>query len=152
MRVTVESRFPCTREHLWQRLRKVSSWTAVSDRVIVVTPVDPAALPEEWCAGDRILIRQSLIHLPFLPAWNHLIEVVSVDESTHSIHTRESGEGVKSWEHEMSIREDAGGEAIYRDSVEIKNGLMTLPVWFFAQTFYRHRHWRWRRLLKSGAL
>ena len=56
---------------------------------------------------------------------------------------------VKVWDHSISIS-TASGRTRYRDTVTIDAGLFTLPVWLFAQVFYRHRQRRWRSLAKRS--
>jgi hypothetical protein len=43
----------------------------------------------------------------------------------------------------------ADGNALYMDRIEIEAGVMTLPVWLFANVFYRYRQMKWRKLLRS---
>ncbi|MCR5867604.1 hypothetical protein [Aquincola sp. J276] len=58
---------------------------------------------------------------------------------------------VKVWDHTISISM-ASRRTRYRDSVTIDAGLFKLPVWLFAEVFYRHRrrHRQCRRRLLAG--
>ena len=56
---------------------------------------------------------------------------------------------IKKWDHWITIKPNSQSGTDYRDEVDISAGLFTLPVWVFAQIFYRHRQRRWRNLART---
>jgi hypothetical protein len=87
--------------------------------------------------------------LGFLPFGKQAI-VISFPKSVGGFLLRDNGYSglIKVWDHKISITTDAG-RTRYNDSVTIHAGVLTLPVWLFAQAFYRHRQRRWRLLARQ---
>ncbi len=81
--------------------------------------------------------------------WKHYLKVMRVDNERMEILSNERGGLIRTWNHWIKIDRSADGNALYMDRIEIEAGMMTLPVWLFANLFYRYRQMRWRKLLRS---
>lgn len=90
-----------------------------------------------------------------IPLGHQTLNLSGEDLSTGSGHPhyllRDHGKGswMQRWDHRIQIEADGKG-CRYTDQLEVKAGLLTLPVWLFALCFYRHRQRRWRKLARAG--
>lgn len=104
--------------------------------------------PPLWQEGQEIETRLVLFH--FLPAWwRHYLKIVHVDNERMEILSNERSGFIKRWNHWIKVGQSPDGKASYTDRIEIKAGIMTFPVWLFANVFYRYRQTRWRKRLRS---
>lgn len=119
----------------------------VAHPLIEFTPIGSRTWPDFWTVGTHWV---SLRILGFLPVGQQAI-VISYPESPDGFVMRDNGHSalVKQWDHTISITTVAG-RTRYLDVVIVDAGLLTLPVWLFAQVFYRHRQRRWRLLARRG--
>jgi len=124
------------------RLLRFVAWPLVH-----FTPVDPPVWPDRWTDGTYWVNVRLFGWLPF----GQQAIVISHPESTDGFLLRDNGYSalVRRWDHTISITTVAG-RTRYRDVVIIEAGVFTLPVWLFAQVFYRHRQRRWRLLARQG--
>jgi hypothetical protein len=74
-----------------------------------------------------------------------------VDRVRREIQTREKDILCRQWDHLIQVRESEDGRTLYSDSIEIDAGMLTLPVWLFANWFYRHRQNRWKMIAQQLA-
>lgn len=109
--------------------------------------------PTEWTEGERFQTSLCLFGVvPFGTQW--IVPSVQVsDPAAWPKRLRDNGSSalIETWDHWITIEPDGNGETLYRDTVEVKAGLLTPFVWAFAQTFYRHRQRRWRKLAHSAS-
>jgi len=84
------------------------------------------------------------------PVSSHIVHVIRVDHAAREIETEENGQFVTSWNHQMRVETLPGNQSRYTDSIHLKAGLLTPPVWLFACLFYRSRQRRLRTLLAEN--
>ena len=144
----IETVLPGPVESLWRQIIKPASLMYVASPILRFVPEGKTRLGKTWEQGEVYTLR--LRALGVLPLGVHRIHMLSVDNESHSIVTRESSRLIKTWNHAINIHESGSGCLTYVDEVEIRAGLLTLPVWLFAQVFYRHRQRRWKRVLERG--
>jgi hypothetical protein len=115
--------------------------------LVQFTPIEPHTWPDTWAEGTYWV---GMRIFGFVPFGKQAI-VISYPESTAGFLMRDNGHSalISVWDHTISIS-TADGRTRYRDTVTIDAGLLTLPVWLFAQVFYRHRQRRWRQLARRG--
>lgn len=128
------------------------AWTAVktSDLLRFVAfplfrfkAVETPALPAEWEEGQTVKLRSYMFGIiPFGGVRDLYFD--RVDDHEFTIQTREKDAVIRKWDHLIQIRAHGEKSAIYSDCVEIDAGLLTWPVYLFAQLFYWHRQMRWR--------
>lgn len=106
------------------------------------------AYPLEWTPGRDLHGR--LFLFGFVPLGTHVIGIEGVDEAQRQILTRESGAVARCWRHRIVVRSVGPGKTAYSDTIDIQAGLLTPILWLFAHLFYRHRHCRWKRLLRQA--
>ena len=87
-----------------------------------------------------------------IPAYRHTIEVLSVDEASHTIRTHEYGGRIRSWNHTLHAEPIGPGRCRYRDTIDIDAGVFTGLVALGAAGIFRYRHRRWHRLIRSQGL
>ncbi|WP_316013071.1 SRPBCC family protein [Roseobacter sp. HKCCA0434] len=101
---------------------------------------DTAGLTE----GDVIEFEVSPFGL--LPWQPYRVEMLEVDDAARRFVSLESGAGVKSWRHTLTVVPEGEG-CRQTDHVEIDAGAMTWPTTLAARRMYRRRDIARRRLL-----
>lgn len=105
-------------------------------------------------AGRTEALRQGesgtgwLMALHVVPAYRHTIEVVEVDESTGTIRTHERGGALRAWNHTLHVEPLGANLCRYSDTVDIDAGVLTGVVVALANSIYRYRQRRWRKLVR----
>ena len=145
----IETTLPCTPEQLWQRITQPESLRFVAAPLITFQPLAGEDLASSWQEGSTSVFR--LHFLGIVPLGRHSITIATLDEAQHRIISNESGSLTKVWNHEIHFHSLDEGKSYYVDEVEIQAGLLTLPVWLFANVFYRHRQRRWKVLLNKSS-
>ena len=145
MRVHVASRFPCSPDRFWTALVRTDVLAEISAPLIAFEAVEPPDVIERWI--DRLLVRVKTSLFGRLPLGVRTIEIVEVDASRGVVRTRERDALVRRWDHEMHVARNGAGTR-FTDSVEIDAGLATPLVWLFATQLYKHRHRRWRSVVR----
>ena len=82
----------------------------------------------------------------WLPAQDYRIEIVDFDDAAMCMRSQESGSGVDSWRHTITVEPCETGSRL-TDHVEIEAGWRTPVIAAWARYLYRHRHRRRRQLL-----
>jgi hypothetical protein len=142
----IKTRFGTSPEIVWQEVKNPKTLTYIAGGMMGFAGADK--FPHIWKEGQEI--ETSLILFHILPAWwKHYLKVVRVDNERMEILSNERSGFIRTWNHWIKIDRSADGKALYTDRIEIEAGMMTLPVWFFANMFYRYRQMRWRKLLRS---
>lgn len=151
MTVTVSSQFPCDRDTVVDYVNRFDTLAYISHPLLKFTPVDPADFPFMWEERRYIVSMRILGMIPFGRQVIGVEKVRCDDPEEYIIRDNGSGDLVQTWDHWIFIRTtDDRGLTGYTDRIEIKAGLLTIPVWIFAQIFYRWRQRRWRRLIRNS--
>lgn len=75
-----------------------------------------------------------------LPAQPYAMDVLDCDDAAMVLRSRESGAGVRRWDHTLSVHATPSGGARLHDHIDIDAGFLTpLFVWW-GRKLYRHRH------------
>lgn len=146
MRLNISTFLDCSVEHAIAQAKTTQLLKVVAHPLVHFTPIKPSSWPVEWSEGTYLVAVRLLGLLPF----GKQAIVISFPQSGDGFFLRDNGHSalVKVWDHTISITSDAG-RTRYKDSVVIDAGLFTLPIWLFAQAFYRHRQRRWRLLARQ---
>jgi hypothetical protein len=91
------------------------------------------------CEGDTIIV--DVTFWGVFKQKGHRMFVERLDPDQRIVQSRESGNGIKRWDHELSIQPD-GTLAVWRDVIVIDAGWRTPLMARFAAFIYarRHRH------------
>jgi hypothetical protein len=91
------------------------------------------------CEGDTIVV--DVIFWGVFKQKGHVIFIERLDPEERVIQSRETGNGIRRWDHCLSIQQD-GAVAVWRDLIEIDAGWRTPIIARFAAFVYarRHRH------------
>jgi hypothetical protein len=115
-----------------------------------IISISSEVFPERWIEGSTIVCQSTLLGLiPILGSHEMFFE--RVDRVRREIQTREKDILCRQWDHLIQVRESEDGRTLYSDSIEIDAGMLTLPVWLFANWFYRHRQNRWKMIAQQLA-
>lgn len=147
MKAVISTILPTPAQAAWDLAVKPSTLVYVAKGVLAFQGA--AAFPVRWIADRTIATR--LLFFGILPGWKHSLHIESIDDSARTIRSRESGGPVTKWDHTIIIEPATAGSSIYTDSIDIQAGLLTFPVWCFAQIFYRHRQRRWKNLVAGAS-
>ena len=132
---------------MWQELQKVSSLMHVASPILKFKPQEGQSLPEKWILGTEYKLRISSFGI--IPLGNHFIRLVELNKEEKRIISNEHGKLTKVWNHIINFDAIDDQTINYTDEIEIKAGILTLPIWLFAHVFYRHRQRKWKKLLDS---
>ncbi|MEM8862779.1 MAG: hypothetical protein AAGD96_31090 [Chloroflexota bacterium] len=143
MKIKLQSTLNCSAEAAWEEVKKVSLLQYVASPLVKFFPHDPAVFPKYWKEHETSVVLFRVFGL--IPLGKHALYFEKIDGKTRELQTREKSFLLHKWDHLISITEE-NGQTIYTDEVEFSSGVLTPLVWLFAQTFYRHRQRRWRRL------
>jgi hypothetical protein len=142
MRVHVQTELNMPADAAWNAVQRSDTLVYVNRGMLGFAWLSPR--PETWQAGSNSRVR--LLFFNFLPAWKHNLKIAQVDPARRIISSEENGGPVKTWNHSIAIEPTQAGRCRYSDTIEIRAGILTLPVAIFAHTIYRYRQWRWRRM------
>ena len=84
-----------------------------------------------------------------LPPRAYRMEVVACDDAAMAFRSRESGAGVRRWDHALRVVPEGAGRSRVEESIEIEAGPATPLFAAWARLLYRHRH-RGRLRLLTG--
>ena len=146
MKLHLQTTLLCSPEAAWQEVKKPSLLMHVANPIVTFRPVSPTTFPAEWPRGDDVKLETHLFGA--IPMGVRTLFFEEVNDERMRLQTREHDPLIRQWDHLIEIERDGDGETRYTDSLDLDAGVLTLPVWFFAQVFYRHRQRRWRKLAK----
>ena len=144
MKVRIESLLPCFQETVWEEVQKFELLQEVAYPLLTFRLADGEAAPDWWQAGESVAV--NLYAFNRIPLGKHTLTVERVDAEAHEIRSREHNAFIHRWDHRIQVQYVAEDLTRYVDEVEIDAGLLTFPIWLFAQWFYRHRHRRWQQI------
>lgn len=156
MRLECRSLIACPVDRLRDELERPALFHYVTAPMLSFDPVDPPEFPDPWRPGKY---RARLLVGGRLPIGEHTLNVLDIDVQALDGQA-ESAEGrvwhdagysdlIALWDHTI-VLEEVHGMTRYRDLVEIRAGLLTVPAWLFALAFYTHRQRRLNRLVTAG--
>jgi hypothetical protein len=148
MLVVVESLLPCEADDAWAEVLTSRLFREVTAPIVAIEGVGQP-LPKSWSAGETIWCNSYLFGV--IPIGTRKLEFERIDHAAREIQSRESDALISRWDHLFRITPVRPGWCLYRDEVEIEAGFWTVPIWLFAQGFYRHRHRRWQVVAKRLA-
>jgi hypothetical protein len=150
MRALIQSTLPCDADQAWHRVQSLGLLREICWPLVILRPAaGESAIPELWEEGATVPLRPWLFGL--IPIGTRVLFWERIDPSAREMQTREHDPLIRRWDHRIHV-ESAGAKLCrYTDDVEIDAGLLTLPVWLFAQWFYRHRQHRWKRVARRLA-
>lgn len=149
MIATISSKFECSTSELWDQISQTDSLQYVCAPILTFQPVHPNGLDGDWSPGQTYEL--TLRFLGLLPLGRHDITIIEIDPKKNRIVSSESGKLAKTWNHTIEFTEVSQDKIKYTDEVEIRAGLLTVPIWLFAHIFYRHRQRRWQNLLTKAS-
>jgi hypothetical protein len=153
MRAFVQTKLPCAADQAWNRAQTFSLLREVCWPLVTLQPgAGETAIPERWKSGATVSLRPRLFGM--IPIGTRVLHWEKIDAAAREMQTREYDPLIRRWDHRIHVEPTGPNSCRYTDDVEINAGVLTLPVWLFAQLFYRHRQRRWKRVarrLKHGA-
>jgi hypothetical protein len=117
--------------------------------ILSFTYLDPKRKPKKWSSRKYLTV---LTGFGFLPLGNQFVNITIPEQSSTKFVIRDNGSGtlVKKWDHLITIQKTSQNHVSYTDEVIVEAGLLTIPIWCFAQFFYRWRQVRWKLLIARG--
>ncbi|KIU18156.1 hypothetical protein [Mycolicibacterium llatzerense] len=143
--VYIESELAADLERVWRDMQLPATFLYLCRGLFGVPAL--AGRTEPLHAGERGTGWLMAFHV--LPAYRHTIEVLSVDEATHTIRTHEYGGRIRSWNHTLHAESIGPGRCRYADTIDIDAGWFTGVVALGAAGIFRYRHRRWHKLIRS---
>lgn len=146
MKVIVTTTFVATSRGLWKEIVNPVILQKISAPMLTFTPKAGTDFSKPWNTSDSYDVS---LHLGgILPLGSHSIRIRELNREKNLIRSEESGHLAKVWNHTIYFSE-RDGKLEYTDEVEIRAGILTFPIWLFANLFYRHRQRNWKTLMSS---
>ena len=146
-KVHIESDLPADLDEVWHAMQSPATFVYVCRGLFGVPAL--AGRSEPLRPGERGT--GWLIAFHVFPAYRHTIEVLSVDEASHTIRTHEYGGVINLWNHTLHVEPVGPGRCRYSDTIEIDAGWLTGVVTLVARGIFRYRHRRWHKLIRNPA-
>ncbi len=149
MKVFVQSELPCSPARAWDEVQTSDVLREIAWPLIQLRAGGPDGIPDRWEEGSTVMLRPYLFGL--IPVGVRALTWERIDERTGEMQTREDDPLIHRWDHLIRVESGPDGRTVYTDEVEVEAGWLTLPVWLFAQWFYRHRQRRWQAVARRLA-
>jgi hypothetical protein len=146
MIVDVSTILDCSADKAWNEVQKSSLLLHVVWPLVRFVPTG-APFPECWSEGLTFQCKSFIFGI--IPIGLHTVHIEKIDQESYQIQSREHDPLIARWDHLISIKPLSESRSIYRDTIELDAGSLTLVVWRGANWFYRHRQRRWRALAKT---
>lgn len=130
---------------VWAAVKTPSAFRTVTRGLLAMPAI--RRRQDEWREGETVVGWVFLFG--FLPFSRHHLHIVSIDESTRTLSSREFGGLITMWNHDIEVSPIDATSCRYRDRIDIDAGLVTPVVALYARWFYRMRQRRWRVLAKG---
>jgi hypothetical protein len=127
---------------IWNAVKTPSAFRRVT-RGLLRMPIIQER-DDEWREGETVVGWVFLFG--FIPFSRHHLHIARIDESLRVLSSREHGGLIRVWNHDIEVTAIHVSTCRYRDRIEIKAGLMTPVIVFYAHWFYRMRQRRWRAI------
>jgi hypothetical protein len=142
--VYIESDLPADLDRVWHDMQLPATFLYVCRGLFGAPAL--AGRTEPLRAGESGTGWLMAFHV--VPAYRHTIEVLSVDDATHTIRTHEHGGVIDTWDHTLHVEPVGPGRCRYSDTIEIDAGRLTGVVALVAAGIFRYRHRRWHKLIR----
>jgi hypothetical protein len=146
MLVDVSTVLNCSAAKAWNEVQKTSLFLYVIWPLVRVVPTG-APFPERWSEGLTIQCKSFVFGV--IPIGVRTLHFEKIDQKNYEIQSREHDPLIARWDHLVAIKLLDDSRSIYRDTIDIDAGRLTVVVWAWANWFYRHRQRRWRALAKT---
>jgi ligand-binding SRPBCC domain-containing protein len=130
---------------VWAAVKTPAAFRRVTRRLLVMPAI--RRRQDEWREGETVVGWVFLFG--FLPFSRHHLHIVSIDESTRTLSSREFGGLITMWNHDIEVVPIDAAACDYRDRIEVNAGILTPVIVLYARWFYRMRQRRWRALAKG---
>ena len=146
MRLECRSLIACPVDRLRSELERPALFHFVTAPMLSFLPLHPTNFPDPWRPGTY---RTRLLLGGRLSIGEHTIDLQPGGTGDVVWHDAGYSDLIALWDHTI-VLEEVHGMTRYRDLVEIRAGLLTVPAWLFARVFYTHRQRRLTRLVAAG--
>jgi hypothetical protein len=146
MLVDVSTVLNCSAAKAWDEVQKSSLLLYVIWPLVRVVPTG-TAFPERWSEGLTIQCKSFVFGV--IPIGVRTLHLEKIDQKNYEIQSREHDPLIARWDHLVAIKPLDDSRSLYRDTIDIDAGNLTVVVWAWANWFYRHRQRRWRALAKT---
>jgi len=143
MIANIRTVFNLPTDEVWDTLKKTDTFLYITRGFMGFEGT--AEWPSEFRLGLEVNTR--ILFFNFLPAWRHSLSVVRMDAQALELHSQERGGPIGRWNHLIRLERLPDHRTGYSDTIDIKAGAATIPVWIFAHLFYRYRQFRWKMLI-----
>jgi hypothetical protein len=145
VQVTVSSRLKLDADTVWDAAKRSKTLGYVLRGLLHYRT--PMSLPRVWRAGQTVRLRFYLLGM--IPWLSQTIHLIRVDERRREIWTEAASEVLVHWRHVLKVEAIDEQRCRVTDRIDFHAAGLTLPVWFAAHLLYRHRHRRWKRLVRQ---
>jgi hypothetical protein len=143
MRVLLKFPLDCSADEAWNLVRSTTAFRAASAPLLQFESLESSGFPDQWPQGEHS-VRARLLGLVEIGTQSIRI---AFDERADGVRiVRDTGGGLSGafttihhWRHSMAVSELPDGRCLYRDQLEFRAGLLSIPAWIGLWVF-----WQWR--------
>lgn len=131
--VVLEHKYAAPAEDVWALATDLDALKEIMKGVVTFQGLPSGRVYQ----GQKITVQVSLFGQ--LPPQPYFMEVLKCDDDAMILQSSETGAGVKSWRHTLTVEPLPSGSRL-RDFIEIEAGWMTPAFALWARFLYRKRH------------
>ena len=146
--IQLQTVLPTSTDRVWRAMQSPATFLYVCKGLFGVPAL--AGRSEPLRPGERGTAWLFAFHV--IPAYRHTIEIIEVDEASHTIRSHEHGGILTAWNHTLRVKPIDEYSCRYSDTVEIAAGRATRVVAVIAIGIFRYRQRRWRKLVNKHLL
>ena len=145
MKAKISSIFNTPADRAWSAIKESKTLLFVIKGFLGFKGAD--TFPEKWIEGQTEITR--ILFFGIIPGWKHKLHFAEISDVKREQFTEEGGGLISQWNHLIKVEPINSSQCRYTDEIDIKAGIFTPLVCFYARVFYRYRQLRWRKLIKN---
>jgi len=147
VRVQLETVLPCKFDKAIAEVKTTGLLMHTAHPFVSFAPANGTIIPTNW-EEKTYWFRLKLFGV--VPFGKQAVRI-TFHEDDEAFKIRDNGYSrlIRRWDHWITIQK-SGSNTLYRDTLDLDAGFITLFVWLFARFFYAHRQRRWIRLAHAG--
>lgn len=131
--VRLEHQYTAPAREVWALATDLDALREIMDGIVTFEGLPSGRVYQ----GQKITVQVSLFGK--LPPQPYFMEILECDDEAMILRSFETGAGVKSWRHTLTVEPQRSGSRL-RDVIEIDAGWMSWAFALWARFLYRKRH------------
>ena len=151
MIANIETKFKCDYKTVIKKVNMSVTLDYIAFPLLKFEPINPDNYPKIWKNGKYQVYMKLFSFFPFGKQFIGIEKFKENDQEEYILRDNGTGDVIKRWDHWILIKKtNQHNLTRYIDRIDIKAGILTIFIWFFANIFYRWRQFRWKKLIKES--